>query len=97
VSGRVARVALQEQLDALEASLQAESDLVLRSLRSALNALEDCDIDLADEVIVFDDEIDRVYVAVQENVVALLARQTPAASDLRLVLATRDFWKRPCR
>ena len=36
----VARVEFQEELDALEATLQEEGELVLRALRGALNALE---------------------------------------------------------
>ena len=35
----------------------------------------------------FDDEVDRRYVAIEEGVQSLLARQTPVAVDLRLVLA----------
>ena len=61
--------------------------LVLRALRSALNALARGDDELADEVIGFDDEIDRRYLAIEEGVQSLLARQTPVATDLRLVLA----------
>ena len=45
------------------------------------------DVDLADEVIAFDDEIDRRYHALQQGIEALLALQTPVAVDLRLVLA----------
>ena len=71
----------------LEAALQEEGDLVLRALRSALNALARGDDELADEVIGFDDEIDRRYLAIETGVQSLLARQTPVATDLRLVLA----------
>jgi phosphate transport system protein len=81
------RLTLQEELDALEASLQEEGDLVLRSLRAALNALEAADVELADEVIAFDDDVDERYLAIEEGIQSLLARQTPVASDLRLVLA----------
>jgi phosphate transport system protein len=81
------RVSLQEELDQLEASLQGESDLVLRSLRGALNALERGDVELADEVIGFDDEVDAAYTRVEDGIQSLLARQTPVATDLRLVLA----------
>ena len=45
------------------------------------------DPELADEVIAFDDEVDARYIAIEQGVEALLARQTPVASDLRLVLA----------
>jgi phosphate transport system protein len=81
------RVTFTEELAQLEAGLQEEGELVLRALRSSLNALARGDDELADEVIRFDDEIDRRYVAIEEGVQSLLARQTPVAADLRLVLA----------
>src|SRR5436853_1659410 len=78
---------LQEEIDRLEASLREESDLVLRSLRGAMGALEEQDVELADEVIAFDDEVDRSFFGIQEGIHTLLARQTPVAVDLRHVLA----------
>jgi phosphate transport system protein len=81
------RIAFQEELDELQATLQEESDLVLRSLRGAVNALVAQDAELADEVIAFDDEVDNRYFVVEEGIQSLLARQTPVAIDLRLVLA----------
>jgi phosphate transport system protein len=81
------RISFTEELSQLEASLQEEGDLVLRALRSSLNALARGDEELADEVIRFDDEVDSRYVTIEEGVQSLLARQTPVAVDLRLVLA----------
>jgi phosphate transport system protein len=81
------RVSFSEELSQLEAALQEEGDLVLRALRSALNALARGDEELADEVIRFDDEVDERYVGIETGVQSLLARQTPVAADLRLVLA----------
>jgi phosphate transport system protein len=81
------RVGLQEELDQLEASLQEEGELVRRALRGSLNALEQQDEELADEVIAFDDEVDRCYFDIETGIQSLLARQAPAAMDLRLVLA----------
>jgi phosphate transport system protein len=81
------RTTFQEELDQLEASLQEEGALVLRVLRGALNALAQRDVELADDVIAFDDDVDRRYVAIEETIQSLLARQTPVATDLRLVLA----------
>ena len=81
------RVTFTEELSQLEAALQEEGDLVLRALRSALNALARGDEELADEVILFDDEVDRRYIEIEEGVQSLLARQTPVAVDLRFVLA----------
>ncbi len=81
------RAPFHEELEQLEAAVQEEGALVLRALRSALNALARGDDELADEVIGFDDEIDHRYLAIETGVQSLLARQTPVASDLRLVLA----------
>jgi phosphate transport system protein len=81
------RVSFHDELDQLSAAVQEEGALVLRSLRAALNALAQHDVELADEVISFDDEIDTSYSNVQRGIESLLARQTPVAVDLRLVLA----------
>jgi phosphate transport system protein len=81
------RISFTEELSQLEAALQEEGDFVLRALRSALNALARGDEELADEVIRFDDEVDHRYMAIEEGVQSLLARQTPVAADLRFVLA----------
>jgi phosphate transport system protein len=81
------RSTFQEELDVLESTLQEEGALVLRALRGALNALEQRDPELADEVIAFDDDVDQRYLRIEEGIQSLLARQTPVATDLRLVLA----------
>jgi len=81
------RVTFQEELQQIEAALQEEGDYVLRALRATVNALEQADPELADEVIAFDDEIDNRYFTIQDGIQSLLARQTPVAVDLRLVLA----------
>jgi phosphate transport system protein len=86
-SDKPMRISFSEELSQLEAALQEEGDLVLRALRSALNALARGDEELVDEVIMFDDEVDRRYIAIEEGVQSLLARQTPVAADLRFVLA----------
>jgi phosphate transport system protein len=81
------RVSFQQELDGLERSLTAEGDLVLRSLRAAVEAVCTQDVELADEVIAFDDDVDAQFFEVEQGIELLLARQTPVASDLRLVLA----------
>ncbi len=81
------RITFHEELDGLEQSLQDEGQLVLRSLTAAMNALARQDLELADEVIAFDDDVDAMYFALQQGLQSLLARQTPVATDLRLVLA----------
>jgi phosphate transport system protein len=81
------RITFQEELHQLQASLQEEGALVLRAVRGATGAVVDYDLELADEVIAFDDEVDERYFAIEQGIQELLARQTPVASDLRLVLA----------
>jgi phosphate transport system protein len=81
------RSEFQRELDHLESLLQSESDLVMRSLRAVLAALTEADGNLAAEVIRFDDEVDAAYLEIEQGIQNLLARQTPVASDLRLVLA----------
>jgi phosphate transport system protein len=81
------RLSFTEELAQLEALLHEEGELVLRALRSTMNAFERFDTELADEVIRFDDEIDRSYIGIETAIQSLLARQTPVAVDLRLVLA----------
>lgn len=81
------RISFQEELDGLEAALRAEGELVLRSLRGAVEAVCTQDHELASEVVAFDDDVDAKYFEVEQGIELLLARQTPVASDLRLVLA----------
>jgi phosphate transport system protein len=81
------RESFQQDLDKVEGLLQEEGALVLRSLRGAVNAVQENDGELADEVISFDDEVDSRYIEIEEGIQVLLARQTPVATDLRLVLA----------
>ena len=81
------RTELQSDLDALEASFQEAGDVVTRAIRAAVDALRTQDVELCDEVIAYDDEIDSRYMAIESQVQLVLARQTPVATDLRLVLA----------
>ena len=79
-AGSDERSSFHEELEQLEAALQEEGALVLRVLRSALNALARGDDELADEVIGFDDEIDRRYVA-DRGGRAVAARAADAGRD----------------
>ncbi len=80
-------MAIDHALQRLEAQLQEMGERVLSALRGAIRALEERDVGLADEVIAFDDEIDRYFLAIEHEIQSLLALQTPVARDLRLLLA----------
>jgi phosphate transport system protein len=78
---------IDDALDRIEAQLQEEGQLVLSAIRGAIRALQDRDVELADEVIAFDDEVDSHFLDIEGAIQALLALQTPVARDLRLLLA----------
>jgi phosphate transport system protein len=80
-------MAMDEALDRLEAELQEEGQRVVSAVRGAVRALQERDVELADEVIAFDDEIDRMFLSIEGGIQSLLARQSPVARDLRLLLA----------
>jgi phosphate transport system protein len=80
-------MAIDQALDQLEAQLQEEGQRVISAVRGAVRALQERDVELADEVIAFDDEIDRLFLEIESSIQALLALQTPVARDLRLLLA----------
>ena len=82
------RTELQSDLDALEAELPGDrARSSSRAIRGAVDALRTQDVELCDEVIAFDDEIDDRYHGIESQIQLVLARQTPVATDLRLVLA----------
>lgn len=81
------RVALETELETIEGLIVDEADLVLSILRNSIESLRHCDVQLADSVIEYDDGIDAMYMEIRTGIETLLARQTPVAADLRLVLA----------
>ncbi|HZR95714.1 MAG TPA: phosphate signaling complex protein PhoU [Gaiellaceae bacterium] len=78
---------IDDALDRIEAQLQEEGQRVASAIHGAVRALQERDVELADEVIAFDDEIDRLFLAIESSISSLLALQTPVARDLRLLLA----------
>jgi len=83
----VGQMAIDEALDRIEAELQKEGQRVVSAIRAAVRALQERDVELADEVIAFDDEVDSLFLGIEGSIQALLALQTPVARDLRLLLA----------
>jgi phosphate transport system protein len=81
------------ELARLEEQALGGLDLVCESLDRVLEAVQHCDIELAEMVIADDDRIDGRYLEVHQGVLSLLARQAPVATDLRLVAALLDVIK----
>ena len=74
-----------EELSLLEAEIARMGELAEASVERALDALIRRDEAAATAVIGGDDEIDRIYLSVEQQILELFALQTPVASDLRLV------------
>jgi phosphate transport system protein len=82
-----ARFEFHEQLRELEQEALSTIDLVCVALDQAIEAVLNRDAELAVMVIEGDDRIDGRYLDVHQGILSLLARQSPVASDLRLVAA----------
>ena len=81
------RVHYQEELQRLEERALGGLDLVTASLDRTLEAAEHADVELAGLVIADDDRIDGRYLEVHQELITLLATQSPVATDLRLISA----------
>jgi phosphate transport system protein len=81
------RVQYQEELARLEAQAMGAFDLVEQALQRTVEAVERRDIELANLVIDGDDQLDGRYLEVHQGLIALLATQSPVATDLRLIAA----------
>ncbi|ARS88904.1 phosphate signaling complex protein PhoU [Natrarchaeobaculum aegyptiacum] len=84
----MARKSYQEQLAALREDVLYMSEVVLERLRMGLDALEQKDESLAREVIHGDDEINEMYLDLEQECINLLALQQPVASDLRFIASS---------
>ena len=78
---------IDDDLSQIEAQLQEEAQRAITAVHGAVRALQERDEELADEVIAFDDEVDRLFLGIEGSIQSLLALQTPVARDLRLLLA----------
>jgi phosphate transport system protein len=81
------RHSYREELKALEAQALGGMDMVVQQLDRALESLSFQDVELAGMVVVDDDRIDGRYLEVHQGLLALMATQTPVATDLRIVAA----------
>jgi phosphate transport system protein len=74
-----------EELEQLELQILGMGELAERAITRSIDALVRHDTDLASEVIAADDEIDELYMGIENRTLQLLALQTPVAGDLRLI------------
>jgi len=81
------RKTFHTELSQLEEEALTTIDLTVTALDQAVEAVLNRDEELAVMVLNNDDRIDGRYLDVHQGVLSLLARQSPVASDLRLVAA----------
>ena len=79
------RSLFHSELNQLEVLLLDMSELAEEQINNAVEALLQGDAELAHRVVVGDREIDRLYLEVERRWHEVMARQTPVASDLRLM------------
>jgi phosphate transport system protein len=81
------RAPYQEELNRLREAVLEELDLVEAQLALVLDALDRGETAITDQVVAREAEIDRLYGALQRDLVTVIARQSPVACDLRLITA----------
>jgi phosphate transport system protein len=81
----MARPHFHDELEKMELQLLTLGELAGTAVSAAVDAVVQHDDRLADKVIAGDDEIDRLYLGLDQGMLSLLALQAPVAADLRLV------------
>lgn len=81
------REAFHSDLETIDGNLSEMCRRVETAVRDASTALLDSDLALAESVIAADAHLDQLQVRIDEMVVDLLARQSPVATDLRLLVS----------
>jgi phosphate transport system protein len=80
------RQIFKQELEQVGDDLRQMSRLVHHAISSATQALRTADLELAEQVILADEQIDEIERSLDEQCVSLLARQQPVATDLRVVV-----------
>ncbi len=81
------REGFHDSLEKIELELLSMGELAGSAVQHAVDALVRMDQDVAQAVIDADDEIDDIYLRIDNAVLQLLALQAPVAADLRLISA----------
>src|SRR5690606_41759629 len=85
---------LDEELAILRRLLVEMSELVDEQVAGAIDAVSNCDLDLARRVRERDDEVDALEIKVDRQCERILALFTPVAVDLRLII---EIGRASCR
>jgi phosphate transport system protein len=88
------RLHLRDEIRALEKRALGGMDIVADQLDRTLRVVVDRDFAMADMVIADDDRIDGRFIEIHQEILTLIARQAPVATDLRLLAALLDVIRR---
>jgi phosphate transport system protein len=85
------RAAFDKELDQLRDNLLRLGSMVDTAISRSIQALKDRDRDLAEQIIAEDAKINDLRWEIEEACVSLIARQQPAARDLRFIIAAMNI------
>ena len=85
------RRVFQEQIRELLEDLLEMGQMVADSIDSSIQALAKQDVELAQQVIDYDDEINAFQYELEEKCLVLIATQQPMAGDLRAILSVSNI------
>ena len=88
------RLHLRDDIRELEKRALSGMEIVADQLDRTMRVVVDRDFALADMVIADDDRIDGRFLEVHQEILTLIARQAPVATDLRLLAALLDVIRR---
>lgn len=78
---------LKQELERLEKHLLTLTAVVEENVQQAVKALATRDVELAQKVVISDDQVNRMEVDIEEECLKVLALHQPVAHDLRLIVA----------
>jgi phosphate transport system protein len=88
------RLHLRDEIRELEKHALGGMDIVADQIDRTMRVVVDRDFAMADMVIADDDRIDGRFLEVHSEILSLIARQAPVATDLRLLAALLDVIRR---
>jgi phosphate transport system protein len=88
------RLHLRDEIRDLEKHALSGLDLVVDQIDRTMRVVVDRDFGMADMVIADDDRIDGRFLEVHQEILSLIARQAPVATDLRRLAALLDVIRR---
>ncbi len=79
------RPPFHEELEQMELRLLTLGELAGTAVANSVRTIVEHDDAVAEQVVAGDDEIDRIYLELDQGMLSLLALQSPVAADLRLI------------